>query len=283
MKMYSNKDPDARAILEKVSKYTEQAEVMKLPYWVFAEDTNPMGIVAIGKEPIQLLAPPGTPLAIVRLIDSKQSAEQIRTLALKALELGAESNIEYAMTTLPLSEDEAIVQFNRAGFMEFDDCFRMVCKLDTIKEELLQLQFAKVRKDEMRQFITAARRFLQGSPDLTLIEAMKNMVDLPDDFLSFYYSMEKFYFANERQRTVGIINFNESKGLISNVGVDPNERGKGYGRQIMLFGLWQLRKSGCKEAYLRVHSKNSPAISLYESLGFVKSERYKTLVWRKTS
>jgi ribosomal protein S18 acetylase RimI-like enzyme len=95
--------------------------------------------------------------------------------------------------------------------------------------------------------------------------------------------MEKFYFANEGQRTVGIINLNESKGLISNIGVDPAMRGKGYGRQMMLFGLDQLKRSGCKEAYLRVHVNNTPAIRLYESLGFVRSGRYKTLIWRRTS
>jgi ribosomal protein S18 acetylase RimI-like enzyme len=128
-----------------------------------------------------------------------------------------------------------------------------------------------------------AQEFLQGSPDVRLTEALKHTAVLPDDFLSFRYSMEKFYFANEGQRTVGIINLNESKGLISNIGVDPAMRGKGYGRQMMLFGLDQLKRSGCKEAYLRVHVNNTPAIRLYESLGFVRSGRYKTLIWRRTS
>jgi ribosomal protein S18 acetylase RimI-like enzyme len=283
VRVYSNKDSDAGPVLEKISKYTQQAEAMKLPYWVFVEDSNPVGIVAVGKEPIQLLAPPGTPMAIIRTLDNKQPAETLRTLALNALELGAKSNIEYAMATFPSNEDEAIEQFKKAGYLEFDDCYRMVCKLDNVKEPLLQVEFVPVVKEEMRHFVKAAQEFLQGSPDITLTEALKHMAELPDDFLSFYYSTEKFYFANENHRTVGILNFNPSKGLISNVGVNPLYRGKGIGRQIVLFGLDQLRKSGCNEAYLRVHVDNSPAIRLYESLGFVKSERYKTLIWRRTS
>ena len=283
MRVYSNKDSDAGPILEEISKYTQQAEAMKLPYWVFVEDSNLLGIVVIGKEPLNLLAPPGTSMAIITLLDTKHSAEQIRALALNALELGAKNNIGYATVTLSFSEEEAIDQFKRLGFAEFDDCYRMVRKLDTAKDEPLQLQFVPVRKDEARQFVRLAQRFLQGSPDVRLVEALKHTVDLPDDFLNFRYSVEKFYFANEGQRTVGIVNFNLSKGLISNVGVDPEERGKGYGRQIMLFGLDQLRKGGCYEAYLRVHADNSPAIHLYESLGFVKAERHKTLIWRRAS
>lgn len=281
MRVYSNKDSDASPILEKVSKYTKQAEAMKLPYWVFVEDSNPLGIMVIGKEPLNLLAPPGTSMATIILLDTKHSAEQIRALALNALELGAKNNIGYATVTLSFSEDEAIDQFKRLGFAEFDDCYRMVRKLDTAKDEPLQLQFVPVRKDEARQFVRLAQRFLQGSPDVRLIEALKYTIDLPDDFLNLRYSMEKFYFANEGQRTVGILNLNLSKGLISNVGVDPADRGKGYGRQMMLFGLEQLRKGGCNEAYLRVHVDNASAIHLYESLGFVKSERHKTLIWRR--
>jgi ribosomal protein S18 acetylase RimI-like enzyme len=51
----------------------------------------------------------------------------------------------------------------------------------------------------------------------------------------------------------------------------------------MLFTLSQLKANGCKQAYLRVHVKNSPAICLYESLGFSKAERYKTLIWTRKS
>jgi hypothetical protein len=52
------------------------------------------------------------------------------------------------------------------------------------------------------------------------------MLELPDEFLNFYYSQEKFYFANKNQQPVGIIDFNPNRGLISNIGVDPQHRGR---------------------------------------------------------
>ena len=282
MEVYSSRDPNAKSILEKASKYTQQAQVMNLPYWVFVHDSHPVGIVAIGKEPIQLYASPGTPMALIRLITPSSPEEVIRNFATEAMKLATEKAIEYALATFRDMDVVAIGEFKKLNFKEFDDCYRMVCQLDKNYIFSNLLEFKQVKKEEMRQFIEIARKFLQDSPDLTLSKALQHILELPDEFLNFYYSQEKFYFAIKKQQPIGIINFNPTRGLISNIGVDIQQRGKGYGKQIMLFALAQLKESGCKQAYLRVHVKNTPAIHLYESLGFFKAERYKTLMWKRS-
>jgi len=283
MKVYSHTDPNVKLILEKISRYAQQAEAMKLPYWVFVQNSNPIGIVAVGREPIQLLASPGTPVAFINLINAKQPKEDIETFACEALKLAIQKNVEYVLATFPFNERVAISQFEKLDFKEFDDCYQMVCQLDKTFKPSEELQFIQVKKEEMRKFIKLAEKFLEGSPDVTLTEALKHLPELPDEFLSFYHSLEKFYFASKKQQTVGVLNINTSKGLISNIGVDPQQRGKGYGKQIMLFGLEQLKENGCKQAYLRVHVENKPAIHLYKSLGFVKAERYKRIIWQEQS
>jgi mycothiol synthase len=52
------------------------------------------------------------------------------------------------------------------------------------------------------------------------------------------------------------------------VGVDPDERGSGLGRALTLVGLGYLRSRGLFQAMLYVDETNTPAIMLYESLGF---------------
>ena len=57
-------------------------------------------------------------------------------------------------------------------------------------------------------------------------------------------------------------------GEIYIMGVDPIQQGKGIGRAVTIAGLKFLRYQGIFSAMLYVDEQNSPAIKLYQSLGF---------------
>ena len=189
--------------------------------------------------------------------------------------------MEYTLASFPSNEEVVITQFKNAGFKELADSYRMIKRFDEAFKIPEKLQFKLVKRDEMGQFVELVRRFFKDSPDTYLAEALEHILELPSDFLDKVYAKEKYYFAFRNWQKVGVLNFSTTSGRVSNMGVNPPQRGKGYGRNILLFILEQLRRSGCKQANLRVHAKNKPAIHLYESLGFLKEERQVTLIWRK--
>jgi ribosomal protein S18 acetylase RimI-like enzyme len=56
--------------------------------------------------------------------------------------------------------------------------------------------------------------------------------------------------------------------FIYGVEVDSGQRGKGYGRAIMLAGEEECRRLGHKHLDLNVFGDNTTAIGLYDSLGY---------------
>jgi hypothetical protein len=81
MEVYTHEDQSVKQFLDKIANYTRLAKTMNLPYWIFISDSNPVGVVTIGREPIQLLAPIGTPMAVIQMTDTKMPAQTIEEFA----------------------------------------------------------------------------------------------------------------------------------------------------------------------------------------------------------
>ena len=279
MKIYSHRDTSAKSLLPQVSKYTGMADTMKLPYWIFTKDSNPIGIVTVGKEPIQLLAPVGTPVALITLIQKNQHPSVLKDFASQSLELALEQKAKHTTIELTSEQKDAIASFLEIKFKVLADTFTMTLQLDKDYNSPESIKIKLTQKEELRRWIELASRCLSGSADVVMERILKNIGHLPKSRLDMYYSSEKFYFVTQNKNEIGILNYNPNAGRISNVGVDPSRRGQGYGRQIMMFGLKQLKAAGCKQASLRVHVDNKPALNLYNSLGFEVAGRRRFLIW----
>jgi ribosomal protein S18 acetylase RimI-like enzyme len=59
---------------------------------------------------------------------------------------------------------------------------------------------------------------------------------------------------------------------IQNIGIRPEEQGRGLGRALLLHMLHALERAGYGRAQLEVTVSNTPALRLYQSLGFRRSK-----------
>lgn len=67
------------------------------------------------------------------------------------------------------------------------------------------------------------------------------------------------------------INSNAHRGEINAIYLDPNKWRKGFGKQLCLASLSELKKLGFKKAIVWTLSENNRAINFYKSLGFKRS------------
>ncbi|MGP4074301.1 GNAT family N-acetyltransferase [Halobacillus sp. K22] len=78
------------------------------------------------------------------------------------------------------------------------------------------------------------------------------------------------YLADLEQSCIGKVHLDkqDSTGAIYGLGVLPEYRGKGYGREILLRAIEKLKEMKVHEIKLQVAVKNKNALSLYQSCGF---------------
>lgn len=78
------------------------------------------------------------------------------------------------------------------------------------------------------------------------------------------------YVAELEEKTIGKVNLEVTNGVggIFGLGVRPEYRGRGYGREILMKTIKILKEKGAKDIMLQVEAKNSNALNLYKSCGF---------------
>lgn len=79
------------------------------------------------------------------------------------------------------------------------------------------------------------------------------------------------FLAQKDQEVIGKVNLQltAAYGGIFGLGVLPEHRSQGYGREILVKAIAKLLEMGARKVMLQVEAQNSKALKLYESCGFV--------------
>ena len=91
------------------------------------------------------------------------------------------------------------------------------------------------------------------------------------------HNPEQWWLALQANEAVGVLllaEISESQGWdLSYVGVVPEARGRGIGRELTCKALQEARAAGATQITLAVDTRNRPAWSLYLDLGFESFDR----------
>jgi len=157
----------------------------------------------------------------------------------------------------------------------------------------LRLQLSKSRLPDVKHTIILCRHLQCGEEDKLALIQNRSFVDSwgynPNTTEEIVYrvnlsncSPNDVILASREGELIGYcwtrINIGEgaSKGQIYMLGVDPDYRGRGIGKSLLLAGLSYLKSRGVAVVGLTVDSQNTAACALYESVGFEISS---TTLW----
>lgn len=95
----------------------------------------------------------------------------------------------------------------------------------------------------------------------------EDQITLPEDEEKNGFTV---YIAEQDSKVIGKVHLelNQSVGGIYGLGVLPEYRGMGYGREILMGSIVKLKERNAQEIMLQVDTKNGNALNLYTSCGF---------------
>jgi ribosomal protein S18 acetylase RimI-like enzyme len=284
MKIISSKDPVPDNFIDKFSRYIKTLESMGFDYYIFMKNSDPIVIFFLGEEPINLIEPIGSPVGEMKIINYKEAQEKIEEIASKIIDMKTKNNLRYIfISAIPEQEKKLVNSLKSYGFKMKEQWYRMERPLDQLETYKGTLTFKKIERQQVKEFLEIADNCTVGSFEGE--EEMENLMDVPHQFLTLWYNMQELYYAMKEKEIIGILDLApDSRSNFNNIGVCPDYRSKGYGKQILLSGLTRLKDLGIEKAELKVHVKNERAIGLYKSFGFkIIEETIDMIHWDKIS
>ncbi len=262
-------------------EYVEGYEAMGVATCILVDSDKPVGIIAVGQEPLMMIEPIGTPVSVVNVLDYELSEEALTDFATLARNISRDAHVVYSFIDIPDKYKDFVSSFESVGYREVAHSLRMRCEIAHEFEVSEDLSYEKVEREDLDRFLSIMIEAMGGSPDNILEMILKNIQGAPSQLLDYWYSTERLYLIYHGSDIVGVLDLSPQSGLnISNMGVMPKFRGHGYGKEILRFALLTLSEMEITRAGLRVHVDNKIAIRLYESVGFEKSNGYRAMTWR---
>ncbi len=182
----------------------------------------------------------------------------------RAAERFAEAGRPLTMRITPLTAKAVCDHLDARGWSRFGDSAVMRLSLaDTAVDEAMD----QIPLKDISRFASAVIDVREYSPALQAgLEGVIGAIE-PEAGL---FVLEE---GGEILATAICIHDGDLAGLFE-VATSRSERGKGYGRRIVLSALKWARLRGAHTAWLQVEADNAPALNLYESIGFQELFRY---------
>ena len=154
------------------------------------------------------------------------------------------------------------------GYTVKDEAITMVRRLPFATAGDARVQISPLADDEWLHGISIRQQASKRSPEHLAV--IVNKIKLPVAFATLRLGGEALGF--------GLAAIDRGWAELGSIMIDAGRRGQGLGHGLVSSMLEWATGQGATQAFLQVDVENTPAINLYQRLGFSPAYRYKTMV-----
>jgi ribosomal protein S18 acetylase RimI-like enzyme len=187
-----------------------------------------------------------------------------------------ETAIVMSQVLLPAVDSQTVQLLTHVDFRHLADLLYLSCEAEqfpTTRPEPLDLQFEPYSAAQRRRLMGLVDRTYEGTLDCTSLNGVRDL----DDVINGYqatgtFRPENWQFIQAAGADVGVLlvadHDQHGHRELMYMGIVPEVRGRGWGRQIARFAQWQARTAGVERIVVAVDASNSPAVAMYRMTGF---------------
>lgn len=202
-----------------------------------------------------------------------QTAFRLAEFAIAALD---DTAVEITQVFLSAPDPQTVEVLRHVGFRHLADLLYMTCesqRFPLAAAEPCELEYVPYDATRRGRLMRLIERTYEGTMDCTALNGVREI----DHVINGYqgtgvYRPENWLFVRSRGNDAGLLLLADHPKArhweLMYMGLVPEVRGRGWGRQITRYAQWLARRANVERIVTAVDAANAPALAMYRSSGF---------------
>ncbi len=186
------------------------------------------------------------------------------------------TSIEMTQVFLSAPDAETVNVLRHVGFRHLADLLYMSCesqKFPLVAPELGDLDYEPYVLTQRSRLMRVIAQTYEGTLDCTALNGVRDIDHVINGYQATgIFRPENWHFVRSANQDVGVLLLaDHPKGRhweLMYMGLVPEVRGRGWGRQIARYAQWLARGAKIERIVVAVDAANEPAVAMYRITGF---------------
>jgi mycothiol synthase len=191
-----------------------------------------------------------------------------------------ETAVELTQVIVTRDDESVVPVLTHVGFRQLAELLYLTCEAERFpkSEPVSELEFVAYSGMQRGRLVHLIERSYDDTLDCVGLNGVRDVDNVVTGYQATgVYHPENWKIVRANGRDVGILLMADHPKArhweLMYMGLDPEVRGRGLGRQIAQHALWMAARAGVERIVLAVDSVNEPALRMYRTEGFEMWDR----------